>query len=220
MNKILRNILLVSLLVTASQSPAEELTCVPLKLFGIWLGGVYDLTASEAKNLGNLPVKKFVGLKRFSHNGILYYFNPLDEYNTLEFARESENGGEKPSFQLFLLPVIPSTITTIEQLEQARLNWEIQSIGWSKKARTKEEAYNWAVSLCNKFKAEIAAEPEITDFFDSKWFECTFSAGVREFKINNINVIKSVELSFNREIIDAKDAEVEKIIKKLRTGAF
>jgi hypothetical protein len=33
-------------------------------------------------------------------------------------------------------------------------------------------------------------------------------------------VIKSVELSFNREIIDAKDAEVEKIIKKLRTGAF
>ena len=55
-------ILIASLLLSPLISSAEEFRRVPEKLFGITLGGVYDIGDTEKNEIGNLPVKKFAGL--------------------------------------------------------------------------------------------------------------------------------------------------------------
>jgi hypothetical protein len=214
-----REFFIVLLMLLPSLSSAEEFRDVPEKLFGIELGGVYDLGDFDGKDLGSIPVKKFAGIKQVEGNGIHYFFHPKDEHNGVEFLEKGKNPEEQnfgTAYRLYLLPVMPSTITAIAQLEKTKLNWEVQSIGWFQKAETKEEAYNWAVVLCEKFKAEISVDPQIKDFFNSKWFECTFSSGDREYKVSNINVIRSVELFFKNEIVEAKAEAVEKRFQKLR----
>jgi hypothetical protein len=210
---------IVLLMLLPSLSSAEESRDVPEKLFGIELGGIYDLGDLNDKDLGSIPVKKFGGAKQAQGNGIHYFFHPKDEHNCIEFLEKCKKPEEQKfgtSYRLYLLPVMPPTITAIAQLEKAKLNWEVQSIGWSQNAETKEEAYNWAIDLCEKFKEDISVDPQIKDYFNSKWFECTFSSGDREYKVSNINVIRSVELFYKDEIVEGKVEAVEKIFQKLR----
>ena len=211
----------VLLILVPSLSSSAELRDVPEKLFSIELGRTYDISDPEGKEIGSIPVKKFAGIKQFRGNGIHYYFLPKEEDNTIEYSGKNKKAKDLKfgtPYRLYMLPVIPSTITTLVQLEKMKLNWEVQSIGWSQNAKTKEEAYNWAVDLCKTFKLNISVVPEIIDFFDSKWFECTFSSGDREYKVRNINVIRSVELSYKKELIEAKEEAVEKTFQKLQAG--
>jgi hypothetical protein len=214
-----KKIIIVLLMLLPSFSAAAEFRDVPEKLFGIELGGIYGLGSLDGKDLGNIPVKKFAGIKQFLGNGILYFFHPKDEHNCIDFleeCKEPEKQNFGTSFRLYLLPVMPSSITAIAQLEKAKLNWEVQSIGWSQNAETKDEAYNWAVDLCEKVKKDISVEPQIKNYVNSKWFECTFSSGNRKYKVSNINVIRSVELFYKDEIVKAKDEAVEKTFQKLQ----
>ena len=216
----LKKSITVLLILLPSLSSSAEFRDVPEKLFSIELGRTYVIGDLEGKDIGSIPVKKFAGIKQFMGNGIHYYFYPKDEDNTLEYLEKNDkvkNLKFGTPYRLYLLPVIPSTITALVQLEKMKLNWEVQSIGWSQNAKTKEEAYNWAVDLCKTLKLNISVVPEIKDFFDSKWFECTFSSGDREYKVSNINVIRSVELSYKKEIIEAKEEAVEKTFKKLQS---
>jgi len=210
---------IVLLILLPSLSSAEEFRDVPEKLFGIELGGIYDLGDFDGKHLGSIPVKEFAGIKQVQGNGIHYFFHPKDEHNCIEFLEKCKKPEEQKfgtSYRLYLLPVMPSTITDIAQLEKTKLNWEVQSIGWSQNAETKEEAYSWAVDLCEKFKVDISVDPQIKDYFNSKWFECTFSFSDRQYKVGNINVIRSVELFYKNEIVEAKVEAVEKTFQKLR----
>jgi len=214
-----QKIFIVLLMLLPSLSSAEEFHDVPEKLFGIELGGIYDLGSLDGKDLGNIPVKKFAGINQIQGKGIYYFFHPTDELKGIEYIEKNKKPkGQKfgTSYRLYLLPLLPSTITDIAQLEKAKLNWEVQSIGWSQNAETKEEAYKWAVGLCEKLKEDISLAPQIKDFFDSKWFECTFSSGDRKYKVSNINVIRSVELFYKDEIVKAKDEAVEKTFQKLQ----
>ncbi|MDB4442834.1 hypothetical protein N9219_05385 [bacterium] len=54
---VIKKIVIAFLLLTSSLSSAEESRDVPEKLFGIPLGGIY--------NLESIPVKKCTGLRRF-----------------------------------------------------------------------------------------------------------------------------------------------------------
>ena len=207
-----------------SLSVAEEFRDIPEELFCVELGGIYDLGDPEGKHPGNIPVKKIAGIKRFLGNGIHYFFHPKEEGNCkeesnclgyLEKCENPEGQNFGTSYRLYLLPVLPPSITNTAQLEQTKLKWEVQSIGWSQNANTKEEAYNWAVDLCEKLKADFSAPPKITDHSGSKWFQCSFSSGDREYKVNNINVIRSIELSYKIGIIAGKDEAVEEIFQKL-----
>ena len=214
-----KKIVFVLLMLLPSLSSAAEVHDVPEKLFGIELGGIYGLGSLDGKDIGNIPVKKFAGIKQFLGNGILYFFHPKDEHNCIDFlekCKEPDKQNFGTSYRLYLLPVMPSSITAIAQLEKTKLNWEVQSIGWSQNAETKEEAYKWAVDLCEKFKKEILIEPQIKNYFNSKWFECTFSSGDRKYKVSNINVIRSVELFYKDEIVKAKDETVEKTFQELQ----
>ena len=214
-----KKIVFVLLMLLPSLSSAAEFHGVPEKLFGIELGGIYGLGSLDGKDIGNIPVKKFAGIKQFLGNGLLYFFHPKDEYNCIDFlekCKEPEKQNFGTSYRLYLLPVMPSSITAIAQLEKTKLNWEVESIGWSQNAETKEEAYNWAVDLCEKFKKDISLEPQIKNYVNSKWFECTFISGDRKYKVSNINVIRSVELFLKDEIVKAKDEAVEKKMEKLQ----
>ena len=214
----IKKILIAFLLLMSSISSAGESRGVPEKLFGIALGGIYDLGGPEDNDLGNIPVKKFASIQRFLGNGIHYYFQPKEEYKIFEYVEKREKPEDQyfgTSFRLYLLPVIPSTITTIEQLEKAKLNWEVTSIEWSNDAKTKEKAYYWAMNLCKTFKVDISVEPEITDYYGSKWYTCTFSSGDREFKVSSF-YSRSIELSYKKEVFEAKNEAVEKIIRKLQ----
>ena len=216
----IKKIILVLFMLLPSFSAAEEFRDVPEKLFGIELGGIYDLGSLDGKNLGNIPVKKFAGTKQFLRNGILYFFHPKEEHDCSDFleeCKEPEKLNFGTSYRLYLLPVMPSSIKAIAQLEKAKLNWEVQRIGWYQNAKTKDEAYNWAVDLCDKFKKEISVDPRIKNYVNCKWFECTFISNDRKYKVSNINVIRSVELFFNDEIIKEKDEAVEKKIKKIQS---
>jgi hypothetical protein len=194
----------VFLLLISSQSFAEGPRGVPEKLFGIALGGIYDLGNPEVNDLGNMPVKKFTGMNRFLGNGIHYYFQLKDEHKFFEYVEKRKKPEDKyfeTSFRLYLLPVIPPTITTAEQLDQAKLKWEVSVIEWSNDPKTKEDAYYWAIDLCKTFEVDISLKPEITNYYDEKWYECTFSTGDREFKVSS-SYSKSVQLSYKREVFD------------------
>ncbi len=106
----IKKILIAVLLLTSSISSAEESHGVPEKLFGISLGGIYDLGSPLDNDLGNIPVKKFAGLEVFLGNGIHYYFQPKEEYKIFEYVEYVEKPekpeDQKTSFKLYLLPVI------------------------------------------------------------------------------------------------------------------
>ncbi len=69
---------IAGILLLAASLPcfADEPRDVPEKLFGISLGGIYDLGNADVGDLGDIPVKKFSGIKRFLVQGIHYYFQP------------------------------------------------------------------------------------------------------------------------------------------------
>jgi len=197
---------------------AEEPRGVPEALFEIKLGGVYDVGDSENKQHGNIPIKKFTGMNRFLGNGIHYYFEPKKEYKIFKYI-EKRNKPEdqyyETSFRLYLLPVVPSSITTKEQLENAKLNWEVTVIEWSNDAIAKEDAYFWAIDLCKTFEVGISVKPEITDSFDEKWYQCIFSSGDREFKVSS-SLPRSISLSYKKDVWEAKNNAVDRFIRKLK----
>ena len=210
-------VLIAFILLTSSLSLAEESRGVPKKLFGISLGGIYKLGDPETNNFGNIPVKKITGLQKFLGEGIHCYFQPKEEYKSFEYVEKRKKPEDRffeTSFRLYLLPVIPSTIKTIEQLDLPKENWEVTAIEWSRPAKTEEKAYYWAMDLCKTFKADISVSPEIDD--DHKeWYACTFSFGDREFRVSSF-LSGSVELSYKREVFEAKNEAVDKVIRKLQ----
>lgn len=59
---------------------------VPMKLFGIELGGIYDLGDPDKNDFGNLPIKRFAGIEpSIGGYGIHYYFEPKTTYKAFEY---------------------------------------------------------------------------------------------------------------------------------------
>lgn len=205
-------------LLISSQTWAETPQGVPDKLFGITLGGVYDIGNPDMNDFGNIPVKKATGTNRFLGNGIHYYFQPKAEQKFFEYVEQRDKPNNKyfkTSFRLYLLPVIPSTITTAKQLENEKLKWEVAVIEWSHEPKKKDDAYYWAIDLCKTFSVDIPVKPEITNDYETKLYECTFATGSREFKVSSF-YSKSVSLSFKRDVFDKKNESVDRVIRKLQ----
>lgn len=208
------------LLLLSSLSLAEESRGVPEKLFGIKLGGLYDIGDLKSKDIGNLPIKKITGEQRFLGRGIHYYIQPKEVYKEFEYVEKREKPEDqyfRTSFRLYLLPVIPATATTMKQLENTKVNWEVTDIEWSNDAKTEEDAYFWAFNLCKTFKADILVEPKIKDYFENKFYECTFSSGDRDFKVSSA-YSRTVSLSYKQEVFETKNGRVDQIIRKLEAG--
>jgi hypothetical protein len=113
------------------------------------------------------------------------------------------------------LPVIPLTIKTAEQLDNEKLKWEVAVIEWSTEPKKKDDAYYWAIDLCKTFSVDIPVKPELTDNYESKLYECTFTTGAREFKVSS-SYSMSVSLSYKRDVFDKKNESVNRIIRELQ----
>lgn len=211
-------IIIVSVLLFTSLSYAEVLNGVPTELFGIKLGGIYEIGDSEKNTLGNIPIKKFTGMKRFLGQGIHYFFQPMKEYKAFEYIEKKEdpeNQYYETSFRLYMLPIIPHSFKKIEQLEKLTPKWEVAVIEWSSEAKTKDDAYYWAIDICKTFETDINLKPEIINSYEQKWYECIFSTGSREFKASS-SYSRSIQLSYIKKVFDKKNDEVEKIIHKIK----
>lgn len=194
---------------------------VPKKLFGIALGGIYNL-GNEDGDAGNLPVKKFAGMNKFLGQGVHYYFQPQVESKFFEYVEKRKKPDDKyfkTSYRLYLLPVIPSSIKTVEELEKTPLRMEVELIEWENEAKTKDDAYYWAIDLCKTIGVDIAIKPEINDFYKERHYDCIFSDDGRKLKISS-SFSRSISLSFSRNISKQKEDAVENIMRKLQVKAI
>jgi hypothetical protein len=189
---------------------------VPRKLFGIDLGGVYELGSSD-DDIGNLPIKKFAGMNKFLGEGIHYYFSPQIENAAFPYVEHRDRPDDKyfkTSFRMYLLPVIPPSIATLEQLNKAKLKWEVTTIEWSDEEKDESKRYAWAFDLCQTFSADITVEPEITNQYKDE-YTCTFSSEDREFKVSS-RYSKSVALAFKGKYFSEKNDAVDTVVRRLR----
>jgi hypothetical protein len=211
---------LVLLLISASLPAQPSQRGVPTKLFGITLGGVYDVGDGQ-KSLGDLPVAKFAGIQTFLGHGIHYYFRPQAENKAFPYIEKRKKPDDQffeTSFRLYLLPVIPPTVKTLQEVEQRKQKWEVAAIEWSDTAKAEDEAYYWAVDLCKTFQIDIGSKPTVIDNFETKWHNCTFASADREFSVGNLQAMKIVELSFKRDVLERKDKAVESVLRRLRVN--
>lgn len=222
---LMKNILTITLLLIFSSSLiAKEPQGIPEKLFGISLGGVYDLGEPVKNDLGDVPVKKctaivqFRSLKHPLSHAIVYYFKPEKEYKGFEYVEMHENPEDemfRTSFSMTLLPVIPEGISTLEEFKKIELKWQVTAIEWSHKSEKEGDAYYWASNLCDVFKADISEKPEIHD--SMKMYACTFSSGNREFEVHiTAGTYKNVSLSYTIKAFDEKHEAVDQKIRKLQ----
>lgn len=196
---------------------------VPDKLFGIRIGAKHNLGDPTTGTGGDIPVRRHTGVKTFLGTGIHYYFEPLHAYKAFPYIEKRKTRTDKyfeTSFRLYLLPVIPASVRTINDLERIS-TFEVATIEWSDPAYTpsdraaRERAYYWAKDLCKIFSADIVVAPEVIEDYSRHEYRCTFRAGDHELTVDSITS-KSVELSFRREVFAAKDDAIDAVITKLR----
>lgn len=212
------------LLVVLAASPAWAAGArdVPEQLFGITLGGRYVTGRPERDELGDLPVRKFTGMKRHLNCGVAYFFQPIDADPRFPYAEKHEkpqNRYFETSFRLILLPIIPATIKTLAQLDSARLHWEVAAIDWVDQPKSWEDAYTWASDVCKSFRAQLTTTPAIADQREAGIYECTFAAGARELRIGSIYG-KGLHLGFTQDELEKKIQSVDKTIRGLRAQSI
>lgn len=196
---------------------------IPDKLFGVPLGGVY--------NVNDLPVKKITGVQELFGLGTHYYFEPLDGTSSQAFPYIERK--EKPddefystSFHAYAFPIIPNNVDSwdkLESLQDKDLKVEIVSIDWSdfpeetdKKTKEKigEDCYFWAINLCKTFEAHFSSKPKIYDNYDRKTYICTFTSNEKELVVTAMRY-KEVQLHYKQEIIDKKNEILETFFRKI-----
>ena len=216
----LRLLIAICVLLAPASVFAGEKRDVPKELFGIKLGGIYTLTNLEDdKSIGNFPIKKIAGVQTFMGQVIHIYFQPQNEYDIFEYIEKKEKPEDQyseTSFRIVAFPIIPENLTKFEDLDKlGQMSLEVAYIEWSKRAETTEVAYFWALDLCKTFGVDISVEPEIYHEYELKIYACTFRSGDREFRVDNMDTLQQVNLSFTREVFEAKDKALEEKRRKL-----
>ena len=220
--------LIFAMLFLVSHSIANDLSQVPKQLFGITLGKTYTAEEHTFNQKNSLPIKKFAGLKRFLGRGIHLYFQPLNEYQAFKYSEQRKNKNDKyfeTSFSLYLLPVIPKSISSLNQLkiDDKNILWEVARINWEtyetqETNETVKNAYYWAKDLCKTFEVDLDLKPEILDFEDDKVYTCTFITSNRELKIESLSSLKIFSLAYSEDIFNKKSDAIEKTIRKLQAN--
>ena len=209
-----------------SAHSSDHKSGVPKSLFGIELGKVYDV-GEDLESRGNLPIKIFTGANQFlSPYGFHYYFQPLKDYSAFEYIEKDKKPNEKhyrSSFHLYIYPVIPNNITTLEQHKNTPItDWKVVTIDWFGEEKYgddadkdyKSNAYYWAMDMCKTFKLDLGAEPEIFNYYEQYRYTCTFTNENREFKVEGHP--KKVSLSLNKETRDQIEDSVELFYRKIK----
>ena len=214
----MKNILLITFLVSSSFSYAQGVNEVPKELFGIKLGALYDLSKVTRESNGGLPIKEFTGSNQFLGYGTHFYFEPIKESKYFPYKENKKKDNDKfytTNYRLYLLPVIPSSIKTIEELSSSKLDMEVIIIEWSDEKKNQEEAYFWAMEMCKTFSSDIKIKPVIVDNYESKGFFCEFKQDNRILDIHKMMNSVYFSLNYDKVVSDKKNKEVEDKIRKL-----
>jgi len=207
-------LLVIPLFISCSQEVGD----VPKELFGIKLGSIYDFTKVTRESVDKFPIKQFTGSNQFLGNGTHFYFEPLKESKYFPYKDKKKTKDDKffeTNYRLYLLPVIPDSIKTIEELSTSRLDMEVSVIEWSDKKKDEKEAYFWVMEMCKTFSSDIKTKPEIQDY-DFKMYFCKFKKDNRMLEINNLNNSVYFSLVYDKEFMDKKNEQIDEKIRKLK----
>jgi hypothetical protein len=217
--------LLITLIIIFSfGSAAGEPNNFPTKLFGVTLGETYFFDPQAPDGPGGFPVSKFAGYEKFLAPGITFFFKPNKEYK--EFSYAEEDRGKKPkvckkcqtTFSMYVLPDIPDSILTSDQLEKANIGLKPVSINWRNlglKNAKNDNHYWWAHELCRIFEVDINIKPEVTDIKKDNLYICYFYSGEKQLKVAANDVYgQEVSLSYNTDTrIAINKAYADRVLK-------
>lgn len=214
MKKILSIFLLLAVI-----SCGSDTGDVPKELFGIKLGAIFDFSKITRDSVDKFPIKQFTGANQFMGNGTHFYFEPLKESAYFPYKEEKKKSDDKfyqTNYRLYLLPVIPDSIKTMDELSSSKLDMEVALIEWSDKKKNREDAYFWVSDMCKTFSADIKTKPEILESYESKSYFCEFKKDNRMLKINNLMESIYFSLQYDKDFFDKKNEQVEEKIRKLK----
>jgi hypothetical protein len=215
MKKILLTLFLISTVLSCTQDVGD----VPKELFGIKLGTIYDFSKVTKGDVGKFPIKNFTGANQFLGSGTHFYFEPLVESKYFPYKEKKKNKDDEyyeTNYRLYLLPVIPDSIKTIEELTSSKLEMEVTVIQWSDNKKNKEESYFWTMEMCKTFSSDIKIKPEILDNYEKKYYFCKFKKDNRMLEINNLTDSVYFTLQYDKEFLDKKSEEVDEKVRKLK----
>jgi hypothetical protein len=197
----------------------------PDSLFGVKLGSVHTLGKSgKHDDVGTLPIKEFKGVNQFLGNGVHYYFKPLKENPAFKYIENRKKPTDEyfaTSFRLYLLPVIPKTVSSAKDLEPHLLAWEVMLIEWSEEnEKNKDSAYFWASDFCKSLELDLGRKADTFDNYESKWYSCTFQEKDSELNANSLGGTKYFTLQYSKTVSERKDNAVDAMLRKLRMNAI
>lgn len=223
----MKTVALSILLLLAGVVQSGERRQVPHELFGVSLGAIVSVDPDAEDRLIGLPAVQIKSAERFLGHGIHVYFKPAKEYSGFPYIERSKDKSDpfpKTNFRLYLLPIVPDTVTTSEQLKDLTdskgLEFEIVLIEWhrdSEDERPERDAYINARHLCATFSLDLVVEPEIYNQILEDWhtYTCEFEQGDRVFRVAGQYGATRVSLEDKEEIAESKHSALEQKFKRL-----
>jgi hypothetical protein len=221
--------LLITLIIIFSfDSAAGQPNNFPIKLFGVTLGQTYFFDPQAPDDPGDFPVSKIAGFEKFLAPGFTIFFKPNKEYK--EFSYAEEDGGKehpeckkcKATFSMYVLPDIPSSIVTSDQLEKAKIGFIPISINWRNlkdKDAKNDKLYWWAHELCRIFEVDINIKPEVIDVKKENLYICYFRRSEKQLKVSANDVYaQEVSLSYDADTWMALDKAFADRIRKIQAN--
>lgn len=199
---------------------------IPNNLFGVTLGEIYKTDNKDIAHI--LPVKKITGCNELFGMGTHCYFEPIDgaaseKFPYVEKKKNSDDEFYETSFHVYVLPILPSNIDSIEELEKYN-NVEIISIDWSEFPKQEnnnktekdidKDCYYWAFDLCKTFEVHFSVKPKIGDYYEDKMYRCTFTSDDRELSVTGWGY-KQLQLSYKDHLVKKKNEVIEKALRRL-----
>lgn len=193
---------------------------VPKELFDIELGKIYNIGDGTKNSIGDLPIKKITGYESSLTIGQHIYFQPLSANKTLEYKELKNSQADehfKTTYRLYLLPVLPKSIDSMEELGAFKFDkGEVAVIAWADKLKDEKEAYYWAKDMCETFVADIGKTTKVIENHDLSLYSCIFEKENRVFTIHNIGSLAIFELKYGKDKLQGKIDEIENKLKKLK----
>ena len=206
---------------------SDERRQVPQELFGVPLGAIVSVDPDADDRLVGLPSLKIKSAERVLGHGIHVYFKPSKIYSGFPYIERPQNESDplpKTNFRLYLLPIIPDTVTTQEQLTKLTasedLKFEVTLIEWHHDSEDKKpewDAYMNARHLCATFSLDFVVAPDIYNQTLKDWhtYTCDFEQGDRMFRVVGQYGATRVSLQDKEEIFESKENALEQKFKRL-----
>lgn len=230
--------ILVSVSVPPAMAADKSKGEVPKKLFEIELGSVIQVFRDLKPR--NFPVAQITGLQQELGGSLAsLYFQPLKTYEAFPYEEQHETPKRevfRTSFNALVVPIVATTVKSLEELERLNTDtrsFEILYVQWmqsygsktseSEIRRLKTDGYLWAEQMCGVFAADLEMTPKTSLFWDQSpqasdpYYSCTFNTQDRELNVTSM-FGRSINLTFNNDVIVSKKNALEKTLYKLRAN--